>query len=58
MLEQGAGVVYKTKIVKESQWLAKESFAGKAKVFYPKAVDYSIDVTTWVVVESTKSVLI
>ena len=50
-------LVYKTRIVKESQWVGKESMVGKAKVFDPKAVDYSIDVTTWVAVESTESVL-
>ena len=39
--------VYKTIIVKESTWKAMLSYEGRAKVFRPGVVSYSIDVTTW-----------
>ena len=40
--------VYKTLLVKENnKWSATLSYEGRAKVFRPGVVSYSIDVTTW-----------
>ena len=40
--------VYKTVIIKNgNRWEATTSYYGKAKVFEPGVVSYSIDVTTW-----------
>ena len=39
--------VYKTVIKKNTKWEATLSYEGRAKVFRPGVVSYSIDVTTW-----------